>query len=115
MMLHDPTRVDFGWRIVSAVFVELAFVVVWTACVFLYVAVRGRRCRTERVVLADVLDGTRLELERVHERCTRDELELERMHARCTRILCAVHKFQHANPMLGDAIDNALGEDEAGN
>lgn len=90
----------------NATYVELAFVLAWSVCALAYLIVRERRWRVERRVLCEVLDNSRAELERVHGRCTRGERER-------TRILCAVHKFQHANPKLAEAIDLAIGEEGA--
>lgn len=87
-----------------APFVELTLVVVWTLAAIGYLIIRERRWRLERGVLAAVLNGKHAELVEVYARCTRGERER-------TRILCAVHKFQHAHPKLGDAIDIALGEE----
>jgi|HubBroStandDraft_5_1064220.scaffolds.fasta_scaffold321232_2 hypothetical protein len=87
-----------------AVTVELVLMIVWSLAAIGYLVIRERRWRIERKVLSDVCNTTHAELVKMHERCARGEKER-------TRILCAVHKFQHANPKLADAIDNALGED----
>lgn len=82
-------------------FILLLLVLAWTLGATAYLVLRDRRHRIERRVLADVLDGTRAELERAHAQWRRAEKDRGRIYR-------AIGTFQRAHPALANEFARIL-------